>query len=187
MYKVGDFILYSNEGVCRVESIDKLDVEGIDNDKLYYNLNPVCTMGNIYVPVDTKLFIRPVIDYEEAQRIIRLIPSFDMHPVAHQSRKMLEEQYKSYIQSHDCIDLIRLLKLIHRKGIETAKERKKLGAIDERFRRKAEELLFGELSVALDIPKDEVRGYIESQIRELEIRKSLSVVSVLKHPGQAHG
>lgn len=172
MYQVGDIILYNNEGVCRVESIDRMSVTGIRNDKIYYNLSPVYRVGHIYVPVDTKLFMRPVIRKEEALRIIRLIPTLNAEPISHQSRKMLEEQYNKYIQSHDCIDLVRVLMSIHLKGIEAGKERKKLGTIDERFRKKAEELLFGEFAIALNITKEEARGYIENKIRDVENRSA---------------
>ena len=39
--------------------------------------------------------------------------------------------------------------------------------VDERFLKRAEELLFSELAVALGIEKDEVPGYISSRVRQL--------------------
>jgi CarD family transcriptional regulator len=56
-----------------------------------------------------------------------------------------------------------------------AKDKKKLGAIDERFKKKAEELLFGEFAVVLDIPKEDVRSYISNKVQETV---SLSVKAV---------
>lgn len=182
MYKTGDMILYNNEGVCRVESISKLDVTDIDGDKLYYNLCPVYGRGSIYVPVDTVLFMRPVIQNDEVQRLISLIPFLEVCPTAAQGKKMLEEQYKQYFQSHVCIDLIRLLKLIYRKEVLATEERKKLGAIDERYKKKAEELLYGEFSIALEIPRQEVKSCIEKKIREMETKKKLSGISFLNIP-----
>jgi CarD family transcriptional regulator len=170
LYKVGDIVIYSCEGVCRVESIEKLDVSGIDTDKLYYNLSPVYHMGNIFVPIDTKMFMRPVIKYEEVQSLISLIPMMKTGTVISQSRRMLEENYNKYIQTHDCIDLIKLLKSIDQKASEAAKDKKKLGAIDERFKKKAEELLYGEFAVVLEIPKEDVRSYIAKKVRETGIR-----------------
>lgn len=175
LYKVGDIIIYSCEGVCRVESIEKLDVSGIDSDKLYYNLSPVYHVGNIFVPIDTKMFMRPVIKYEEVQRLISLIPMIKTGVMIHQSRRMLEENYSKYIQTHDCLDLIKLLKSIDLKASEVAKDKKKLGAIDERFKKKAEELLFGEFAVALDIPRDAVRSYIANKVRETGINEVKAV------------
>lgn len=175
LYKAGDIIIYSCEGVCRVESIKTLDVSGIDAEKLYYNLSPVYHVGNIFVPIDTKMFMRPVIKYEEVQSLISLIPLVKAGAMINQTRRMLEENYNKCIQTHDCHDLIRLLKMIEEKAAEAAKDKKKLGAIDERFKKKAEELLFGEFAVVLDIPIEDVRGYIENKVREIELRSVKAV------------
>lgn len=175
MYTVGDIIIYSCEGVCRIESIEKLDVSGIDSDKLYYNLSPVFHMGNIFVPVDTKMYMRPVIKHEEVHSLINLIPMIKTSVMASQSRRMLEENYNKYIQTHDCLDLIKLLKSIDQKASEAAKEKKKLGAIDERFKKKAEELLFGEFSVVLNIPREDVRSYIAAKVLETGAREVQAV------------
>jgi CarD family transcriptional regulator len=170
MYQAGELIFYCSEGVCRVEGVETLDISGIDSEKLYYNLSPVYHVGNIYVPVDTKLFMRPIIRREEAQRLITLIPLVKVEVASNQSRRMLEESYNRYLQTHDCLDLIRLLKSIHLKASEAAKEKKKLGAIDERFKKKAEDLLFGEFAIALNIPKEGVKDYIENRVREIGVK-----------------
>ena len=48
-----------------------------------------------------------------------------------------------------------------------AKERgKKLGQVDEKYMRRAEELLHGELAVALGIPKEDVKEYITKSVEE---------------------
>ena len=40
--------------------------------------------------------------------------------------------------------------------------------MDERYLKQAEELLFGELAAALDIPKEEVREYIGAKLESLK-------------------
>ena len=42
--------------------------------------------------------------------------------------------------------------------------KKKLGFSEERYMQLAEELLFGELATALEIPYDEVMEYIEKRL-----------------------
>jgi CarD family transcriptional regulator len=44
---------------------------------------------------------------------------------------------------------------------------KKMGQIDERFMKKAEDMLFGEFSVSLGMPRDEVEVYIKKRVRNL--------------------
>ena len=38
------------------------------------------------------------------------------------------------------------------------------GQVDDRFMKRAEELIFDEFSVALGIPKDEVSAYIDARV-----------------------
>ena len=45
---------------------------------------------------------------------------------------------------------------------------KKLASVDERYLKMAEDSLYGELAVALDIEKDEVEKFIASHIEEKE-------------------
>lgn len=168
MYHAGEIIIYSSEGACRVESIERMAVSGINEEKLYYNLNPIYHVGNIFVPIDTKMFMRPVIKPEEARHLISLIPTIKVSIPVTQNRRALEEQYNGFIRTHDCIDLLRVLKTIYFKGLAAIQEKKKLGAIDERFKKKAEDLLFGEFALALNMTKDDVKQSIALKIQETD-------------------
>jgi len=53
---------------------------------------------------------------------------------------------------------------LHAKRRCAGMERGRFGAIDEKLMKRAEGLLFGELSVALDIPKEAVPEYIASEV-----------------------
>ncbi len=45
-------------------------------------------------------------------------------------------------------------------------QRRQFGQVDARFMKRAEDMLYGELSVALDIPKDQVQAYIGRRVHE---------------------
>ena len=74
------------------------------------------------------------------------------------------EYYEKKLSSHSCSDLIELTISLHRKKQQVLEQKRKFGAIDERYMKRAEDLLFGELSVVLDIPKHEVRQFISSRL-----------------------
>jgi len=57
-----------------------------------------------------------------------------------------------------------MTKSLYAKRCEAEREKRKFGAVDERFLKEAEELLFGELAAALEIEKSEVLDYITSRI-----------------------
>ena len=60
------------------------------------------------------------------------------------------------LESHSCNELLELAVKIYSKKQAVKKAKKKLGFIDEKYLKRAEELLFGELATALDILPTEV-------------------------------
>lgn len=169
MFKVNDLIVYGNEGVCCVEKITTLDITGIDNDKLYYVLKPLYHDGTIYAPIDTNVKMRHVITYEMAHEFIDEIPNIKVEYFKNNSLRELNDYYKSYFDSHDCGDLIQLIKTVYEKKNILASNGKKLGLTDENYMKKAEDLLYGEFAVALNISKEEVKDYIGKRVEELEV------------------
>lgn len=173
MYSVGDFIVYSGTGVCRVESITapgtKLPLRALDNSRRYYVLKPMYQTEKIYTPVDNpKVFMRPVITSEEAERLIDMIPTIQAHASQTSSPQELKESYQTATQTFDCADLIELTMCIYAKKQLAEQQKRKIGQVDERYMRRAEELLHGEFSVALGIEKDEVAPYIAKRVAQLE-------------------
>ena len=60
MFTPGDYVVYSIEGVCRVEEAGRLNVPGLERGRDYYRLTPYYRGGVIYTPVGGKATIRPV-------------------------------------------------------------------------------------------------------------------------------
>lgn len=168
VYQVGDLIIYGSCGVCKVEAVGKIDFSGIDNDRIYYTLCPFYQNGTIFAPIDTGVFMRPIITNKKAQQLIALIPSIRENVYDNSNARLLGDQYQESIQTYDCVDLIKVIKTVYTKKVITINQGKKLGQVDENFMKKAEELLYGEFAVALGIQKDNVKNYIEEKIEELD-------------------
>ncbi len=169
MYKVGELVIYSGEGVCRIEEIGVPDVRGAAGERTYYTLQPIYRTGRIYSPVDSKAFMRPVITREEAEALIVDIPSAEAEICDNRNIRFLSEHYQERLQRHDCMELVKLIKAVYKKRQLAAEKGKKLGQIDERFMKRAEDMLYGELAVALGIGKHEVESYIASKLGELTV------------------
>ena len=166
MYKVGDLVLYGSVGVCRITDItEKKSPSG--NMGLYYELDPIYRTCTIYSPVSSnKVFMRPVITREEAERLIDIIPTIKAEAYRGGAVRDLVQHYETSMKTYDCADLIELSMSIYAKRRQAIEQKKKFGSIDERFLKRTEELLFGELAVALGISIDEVPGYIEERVSE---------------------
>ena len=164
MFNIGDLIIYSGEGVCRVEEIGNPVIGGKTAERLYYTLAPLYRSGRVLAPVEGKVFMRPVISREDAMALIESIPVTEADACEERNLRMLTEHYQSRLQLYDPMELVRVIKSVHKKRELALSRGKKLGQIDERFMHRAEEMLYGELAVALDIEKNQVVGFITETI-----------------------
>ena len=112
-----------------------------------------------------KVLMRPVLSREEADRLIDSIPSVTVNPVECHALRELINHYLDSVNTCDAAELLAMTMSIYAKKQLAIKNKKKLGAIDERFLREGESLLFGELSVSLGIPPEEVELYPGAHIR----------------------
>jgi CarD family transcriptional regulator len=154
MFNKGEYIIYGNNGVCRVQ--DYMQSEFMGDGQLFYVLNPLSSQGStIFSPVDNqKVFMRPVITRSEAEELIEGIPDFE--EMILKDVRPQEQQYKEIIQKYDCRIFLRFIKALYgRKKVREAAGRR-ITAIDEKYLILAKDSLLNELSVALDMEVDEV-------------------------------
>lgn len=168
MYKIGEYIIYGNDGVCKVEDVGVLNISGINKKRIYYTLKPVYENGKIFTPIDTSVFMRSLIKYEEVQQLIESIPYIKDKKCNEKNSRLLQIYYKNLLQTHECSDLLTLIAGIYEKKDKAMKSGKKLGQIDNRFMKVAEGLINDEFSVVLGIPREEVADYIKEKIQEYE-------------------
>ncbi len=167
MYEIDDLIMYGSTGVCKVSDITT-QVFG-NEDKLYYVLEPLYQSGVIYAPVDNdKVFMRPVISEEEARQLIRDIPEIHTEIYKNSSMQQLTKHYQSVIDTHKCLELLKLTKSIYMKKMDALAQNRHLGQIDKKFMKRAEDLLFGEFAAALNISREDVQAYIRKSLEESE-------------------
>ena len=79
---------------------------------------------------------------------------------------MLTDQYQASLRSHSCEELAELIAFIYHKQQRTLERGRRLSETDQRYRKRAEELLHGEFSIALDIPLEEVQPYIAKRLQK---------------------
>ena len=168
MYKIGEYIIYGNDGVCKVEDVGVLNISGINKKRIYYTLKPVYENGKIFTPIDTSVFMRSLINYEEVQQLIESIPYIKDKKCNEKNSRLLQIYYKNLLQTHECSDLLTLIAGIYEKKDKAMENGKKLGQIDNRFMKVAEGLINDEFSVVLGIPREEVAYYIKEKIKEYE-------------------
>ena len=168
MYEIGDLIVYAGEGVCRVEEIGVPPMTGINKQRQYYTLKPLYREGMVYAPVDTQVFMRPVITREDADALIDRIPEIEPVVYENSNLRFLNEYYQAQLQNYNCEGLIKLIRSTRAKREVMIGRGKKLGLVDERYMKRAQDMLHGEFAVALGIERNEVPGYIQTKLGELQ-------------------
>lgn len=165
MFEKGDMIVYGNSGVCRVEDVGlPQQIPATDNDTLYYKLDPIYSVGLIYIPVDAPVAMRRVLTREQAEHLVDAIPQVKEKDVSGLDTRTLTQRYKSALAGQNCCDLVSLIKTVKHKNEDAEARGRRPGKIDKEYLKRAQELLYGELAVALDIPKENVNGYIHTRL-----------------------
>ena len=163
MYSEGELIVYGGTGVCRVVSVAERQQPG-GEPRRYYQLKPLYQSGTISVPVDGKAFMRPVISRGEAEALIDALPGMGSACVHERNFTQLAAHYQQLLASHDCAEIAGLVVSIRAKKRAAESAGRRFGQIDARFMKRAETLLYGELSTALGIAYDEVEPYIATRL-----------------------
>ena len=164
MFEVGDYIIYGSNGVCRITDIGPIKVPGIPSDRLYYTMVPCYIRDSeIHTPVDNeKVVMRRVMSKDEAEDFITSISDIDELQIIEEKRRELE--YKQAVLTCDPDVLVGLIKTIQARMDERTAEGKKVTSSDAKYFRLAEDSLYGELAISLDMEKDEVRDYVKERV-----------------------
>lgn len=164
VFKIGDYVICGNKGVCVVENITTLNISGVDRERNYYILKPLYMAGStVYVPVDSpRESMRKVLERGEAQRLIEAIPEIPLLTITND--KLSEQMYRECIRTNDCAELVKIIKTIYLRKQKRIQAGRKVTAVDAKYFHMAEDNLYGELAVALDMSRDEVEDYIAAAI-----------------------
>ena len=168
MFEKNDYIIYGASGVCRVEDITTMSMDGISKDKLFYVLAPSSQKGGkIFTPVDSqKTLMRRILNRDEAEQLIDEIP--DIEELWITNDKLREEKYKECMRSCDCRQWIKIIKTLYMRKLERSALGKKITSTDEKYLRMAEDYLYSELEIPLEVPRESMEEYITGRIEQVQ-------------------
>ena len=163
MYGVGEFIVHSTKGVCRVEEICTPDF-GKGSDRRFYRL---CIQGEnpvqVYTPIDAKgILLRPVMSACEVNDFISHIPSIAALQVTRDKNR--KDAYRRALLEPYPANLISIIKAVYERTEANRGSRKKLPAFETEYSARAKEVLYAEMGIALGMPADSVEDYIVKKI-----------------------
>lgn len=161
MYKIGEYVVYKKD-VCKIKEIKK---NYIDN-KDYYVLNLIIDDSlKIKIPTDAIDDLRYVISKKEALELINEIPNIEPINI---NDKMVENIYRNLLLSGNLKDLIKIIKTAYLRNEERLQNKRKIGEIDDSYFKKAEKLLYTELSISLDMNYDKTKDFVVNKVKKIE-------------------
>ena len=162
MFKIGDFVVNANNGICEIEDIVTMNMSG--TNKEYYLLIPISERtAKVYIPVDMAAQrIRFALKKDEAWQLIENIKDIDEAYI--ENEKEREKTYKEALNSRDPKRLVGIIKTLYLRRQERVEAGKKNTAVDERYFKLAENQLHSELAFALQVEKSEINQIILNHI-----------------------
>ena len=152
MFAAGDLVVYGGEGVCRVESIGPSGMDYDRSGRLYYHLAPLYRSGTV--------LMRPVMSREAALALIGELPGLPPCKPEMPGLRAAKEHYHQLVQRCECRELAAMVHTICRRRAWAVRHGKKVSQMDERYLKRAEEQLYGEMAAALGIARDAVVSFI---------------------------
>lgn len=174
MFKVGEYVVHGNDGVCKVEAVEPMS--GMNSDRIYYTLVPVYSSGSkLFVPTDsTKVITRAVISKNDVNKLMEEWDEIDVLRVDNDKKR--EEIYKEALRSCDTRQWVKLIKTSYQRNQTRLANGKKATTSDERYLHMAQENLFGEMAIPLNMSRGEAEDYfigkVESKKKDKKSKKT---------------
>lgn len=164
MYKIGELVIYSEHGVCKIDDICDKTYGG--KTRTYYVLHPIENKQlSINIPVqNNKVIMMKVMDVKEAKKILHSFtdPGIEWIFDVRQRNK----EYTNIIQTGNRIDISKIVNTLMRKMNEQKQDKKNLTEQDKKLLVKTQHILFEELAIALNTTYQEIDTKVHELLKE---------------------
>lgn len=165
MYQIADQVVYGIHGVCKIVDQEKRVVDR--KTVTYLVLEPVGQEGSRYlVPTHNEVAmskIRPMLTPEQMEMLLHSEEIRTDNWIREENLR--KNTYRELITSGDRAELLRMVYTLYNHRKEQTAIGKKVHLADDNFLRDAEKLLASEISVVMDMPQDQARTYLRTQLQ----------------------
>ncbi|MBE6587506.1 MAG: hypothetical protein E7647_03725 [Ruminococcaceae bacterium] len=164
-HKIGDFVTYRQNGICRINKIVKQNFAGM-GEREYFELSPVYDMKTvIFVPLDSeplKAGMRHILSKEEIDGIINEAEHEELE--WSNDTKDRAQKFGDILLEGDRAKILWVIKVLSIYKKELEEKKRKLYASDAKILSTAEKAITEEFSFVLGIKREEVLPYILEKI-----------------------
>lgn len=154
MFKVGDLIIYSTHGVCKIDDICEKKFQDVTRE--YYILHPLDDPElTISVPVDNeKVVMLEIMDEKEARNILKSFEEPGIEWI--DDAKQRNRKYSSLINKGDRDAIVKIANTLMRKQKEAKEKKERMYDQDKKMLEQIQKVIFQELAASLDTTVDKI-------------------------------
>ncbi len=154
MFKVGDLIIYSTHGVCKIDDICEKKFRDVTRE--YYILHPLDDPElTISVPVDNeKVVMLEIMDKKEARSILKSFEEPGIEWI--DDAKQRNRKYSSLINKGDRDAIVKIANTLMRKQKEAKEKKERMYDQDKKMLEQIQKVIFQELAASLDTTVDKI-------------------------------
>ena len=164
MFQIGDVLVYTTYGICRVENIIEMNFNG--SLTKYYILVPLSeAKTELTIPVDnpiTNSRLHKLLTPDEINEIINQIVYLEPFWIPNDNER--KKAFNDIIKKGDRKDTLQMLKSVKKHQLSLKDKVRKLHACDEQVMHDAEKLIVDEFSYVLNKEKIEIYILINNEL-----------------------
>lgn len=163
MFKIGDTVIYSAHGLCKIDDICEKTIAGVT--RTYYVLHPLAQSNlTISTPVDNKNVIHEMMGEEEAQDLLQSFKERGVKWI--QDVKPRNAKYNQIVKSGNRRGIAGIANTLMLKSIEAKMNKKKLFSQDREMLDTIQDILFKEMALALNSSYEEIAEQAEEMVSD---------------------
>lgn len=162
MFNIGDLIIYSTHGVCRIDDICKKSFSNVTRE--YYVLYPIEDPNlSISVPVDSdQVVMLDIMDQDEAKKVLKAFEEPGIEWI--EDAKLRNKKYSNIIKGGDQKEIIKLASTLMQKQMETKDKKERMYDQDQKMLENIQGILFQELAASLETTVEKIIDKISATI-----------------------
>jgi len=164
MYQIGDVIVYTTYGICKVNNIIQMNLNNVVKD--FYVMNPLDDSNTkITLPVNSQSTIErlhPLLDSNNINDLINQIPFIETFWIDNDNER--KKVFTDIIKECNRQKTLSMLKSIKKHEISLKDKTRKLHAADEIAMKDALKLIVEEFSYVLSIDKHVMLEKLQNEI-----------------------
>ncbi len=166
LYNKGDYVVYGENGVCKI--IDVRDEDFIGLDKMpYYVLETVFSKTTIFIPTNSELLVGKLKSVLSPDEINELIDNTDKIPETWiMDCKKRAEHFGELLSGGTRKEILWLIKVLTSHKIDVEEQNKRFYISDKNILTAAEKVIIEEFAFVLGIEKSEVVPYIKNRLQK---------------------